>query len=101
MQIHFDYISAENLAVLVLTFIGGLALSVILKARGVGGCLTYILAGVVLSIIVVALIKGYSYLIEDMTYYLTEYIYYNSIGIVGFLLGFLVGLVIRRNRSKS
>jgi len=101
MEIHIDYFSASNFAVLLLTFIGGLAFSILIRFKGIAGCITYLLAAVVISVIVVALIKGYSYLLEDVTYYLTEYIYYNSVGLVGFLLGFVVGLFIKKSRGKA
>lgn len=95
---YLTYFESSNLAVMILAFIGGLALSIIIRARGITGCLTYILSLVILVIIISGLVKGYSIIIEDATFYLQEYIYYNGIGVLGFLVGFVFGLIIKRRR---
>ena len=93
-----NYLESGNLAVGILTFIVGLSLSFILRSRGISGCLTYILSLVVLFIVISALITGYSVLIESVTFHLHQYIYYNSVGVIGFLIGLIFGIVLKRKR---
>ncbi len=92
----FTYFESGNIAVLLLAFIGGLALSYILKARGISGCFTYIIAITIFIVIVSGLVKGYSLLIENVTFHLQQYIFYNSTGVIGFVLGFVFGKVFNR-----
>lgn len=94
------YYESGNLAVFLLTFIGGVSLSFVARSRGVSGFFTYIIALIILIIIVSSLIRGYSFLIEDITYTLQEYIYYNAVGVIGFIIGFIIGLFfIKKNRK--
>lgn len=95
---YITYFESWNLAVILLTFIAGLALSFIIKSRGVSGCFTYIISIVILLIIISGLVKGYSIFIENVTFHLQQYIYYNTTGILGFIGGFIVGFLIRRGR---
>ena len=88
-----NMMATDKLAVLALTFIAGLFFANFLKTRGLGGCLTYLLSLVVVIIVVSALVKGYSYLLQTITYNLEQYIYFNSIGIIGFVAGLLLGIV--------
>jgi len=94
----FSHFESWNLAILLLTFIGGLAIANLFRARGVTGCLSYLISIAVLVIIVSGLVVGYSVLIERVTFHLQQYIYYNGIGIVGFILGLLTGVLLRRRR---
>lgn len=94
----FSFFESWNLAILLLTFVGGLAIANLFRSRGVTGCLSYVISIAVLVIIVSSLIVGYSVLIERVTFHLQQYIYYNGIGIVGFVLGLLVGIFSRRRR---
>jgi hypothetical protein len=95
---YVDFIAADKIAIFILTFFAGLLLAKLFKARGVGGCLTYVIALVVLVLIISALIKGYSYLFEQITYSLETYIYFNSIGIIGAIAGLLIGFMIFRSK---
>jgi len=72
----FSYFESDNLSVFLLTFVGGLALSYIFKSKGVSGCITYIISIIILLVIISALISGYSYFIENITFNLQQYIYY-------------------------
>jgi len=90
-----DFITASNIAVLILSFIGGLAVSFFFRSKGIRGCIMYIASAVVIIIIIISLTKGYNRFLENITYNLTEYIYYNSLGIIGFVIGLLVGIKIR------
>jgi hypothetical protein len=87
-----------NIATLILTFIGGLLIAKFFKAKGIGGCLVYIISLVVVVLVVAALWKGYSYFFERITFNLETYLYSNVAGVIGFILGFLLGLVIFKNR---
>lgn len=87
-----DYLTAANLAVLLLAALAGFFVSFLFGNRG-GGCLGAIVGTIVLGVIVLALARGYSVVIENMTQTLTDYIYFNGIGVVGFLLGLLIGVI--------
>lgn len=95
---HIDYFTAGDIAVFILTFIVGLALSVVFRARGVTGCFTYIISLAIIILVILALMKGYSLMFNDITFHLQEYIYYNSVGVVGVVLGLVIGFFIRRRK---
>lgn len=90
------YFESWNLAILLLTFLGGLALANILRSRGVQGCLSYLISLVILVVVITGLVKGYSFILENVTFHLQQYIYYNGIGVLGFVIGLLAGLLIRK-----
>ena len=81
-----------NLATFLLTFLAGLLIAKLVKARGIGGCFVYVVALAVVVILVTALWTGYSYFIERITYNLENYLSYNAIGLIGALTGFVLGL---------
>lgn len=93
---YIDFLQPGNLATFILTMLVGLAIARIIKAKGPGGCLFYIIAIVIVIMIVTSLWKGYSYFIERISYNLESYIYYNFIGILGAVIGFLLGLLLFR-----
>lgn len=92
------YFESGNLAVFILTFIGGLALSFVFKSKGISGCFTYVIAIIILLVIISTLVSGYSFFLEDITFNLQQYIYYNSVGIIGFIIGLLVGLLFKQKQ---
>jgi hypothetical protein len=95
---HFDFSAPNNIAVFILTFICGLFIAKFIKARGIGGCFTYIVAIFVIILVVSSLVKGYSYFFERITYNLETYIMYNSVGVAGAFVGFIIGLLIFTKR---
>ncbi|MFC1530964.1 hypothetical protein ACFL5T_01785 [Gemmatimonadota bacterium] len=91
-----DWLAAGNIAVFVLTFFGGLIISYVFTAKGVGGCGTYLVALAVLGVLLAALVLGSNQYFEWATWSLTDYIYREGItGVVGFFSGFLFGLITR------
>jgi len=94
---NIDYLTASNVAILLLSILGGFAVSFLFTGKGIRGCLMQIISATILVVIIVALIKGYSTFLENITQHLTEYIYYNSLGIFGFILGFILGFI-RKNK---
>ena len=94
----FTQYESWNLAILILTFVGGLAVSNLFRSRGVTGCLSYLISIGVLIIILSGLVIGYSVLLENVTFHLQQYIFYNGIGVVGFIIGLLAGILIRKRR---
>ena len=86
------YYESGELAVFLLTFIGGMSLAYMVRSKGLSSFFTYIISLIILIIIASSLMRGYSFLIEDITFYLQEYIYYNSIGVFGFIIGLITGL---------
>ncbi len=93
-----DFFAAQNLAIFSLTFLFGIILALFLKSRGLLGCISSILIGAIVAMVVVALIRGYNSIIEVITYNLTLYIIYNTFGFFGFAAGFLIGLFVKRRR---
>ena len=98
MTIQFDFFTAQNLAVFCLSFFAGLILAFFIKSRGILGCISSIFIGALITILVVALIRGYNTIIEDITYHFTMYILYNTIGFIGIVAGFITGLLIKKNK---
>jgi hypothetical protein len=94
---YIDLFHPGNLATLILTFIAGILVAKFFKSRGIGGCLVYLVSLVVVILLVFTLWKGYSYFIERITFNLETYIYSNIAGLIGFVFGFLLGLVIFRS----
>lgn len=95
---NFSYYESGNLAVFILTLMAGLIVSRLFKSGSLSGCISYILAIVVLVIVISAITRGYSYFIEDITFHLQQYIYFNGIGVFGFGLGLFIGLYFGRRK---
>jgi hypothetical protein len=90
----YDLLQPGNAATFLLSFVAGILVSKFFKTKGIGGCLVYLSSIIVIVIIISALWKGYSFFIERVTYNLESYIYSNVTGVIGFILGFLLGLAI-------
>ncbi len=75
------------IAIFILTFIAGLAISLLVRSKFVGRMFGI----VVLVVIIAALISGQSGLLIAITANFTQYIATNPVGIVGFIIGFLLG----------
>ena len=85
---------AIQIAVFTLAFLGGLGLSIVITGK-ISGCLF----GVLVTIFVITgLLAGYSKLILSLTGNLGIYIAENPLGFVGFAIGFLLGLVIKKRK---
>lgn len=91
-----DFLTAQNLAVLLLSFFAGLAVSTIFTARGAKGCVTFAFGLGVTGFIILALLQGRSHWIERLTRNLAEYIYFDALGVLGFLAGIALGVAVRR-----
>jgi hypothetical protein len=95
---YFTYYESWNLAAFLLELIAGLALSFVIKSKGIAGFFKYLLSFIILGIIINGLLKGYSIFIENITFHLQQYIYYNTAGFLGFVTGFIIGLLFKRNK---
>ena len=96
---NIDYLTASNLSILILSFIGGLAVSFFFSGKGIRGCITYLVSAVIVIFLVISLTKGYSEFLSNITYHLTNYIYFNTIGVFGFLVGMFFGFWVKKRRS--
>ncbi len=95
MVFSFNFTDPFGLAVLLLSFIGGFSLASVFK-----NCISrFILSVSVVIIIILSLLKGYNQGLEDITRNLAYYIIYNPLGLVGFIIGFVFGIIILRKRK--
>jgi hypothetical protein len=84
--------NASDIAVFLLAMVGGFSLASVFKSCAA----RIVLAVTIVAIIILALIRGHSQGIETITASLTYYIRRNPIGILGFVLGFVVSLVVMK-----
>lgn len=86
-----------TLAVLLLAFVGGLAVAFALTHP----VLRFVIFGGIFLLLVAALVRGFSPLLERVTHNLASYFWTEPIGTVGLVLGFLSGLYLFRGRFRT
>ena len=80
-----------DIAVLILSFLGGISVAFVFKSK----LARFFLSIIVLVILIIALTRGNSYWLENLTMNLSYYIAENPLGTIGLVLGFIVGLLIK------
>ena len=83
---------ADFLAPLILGTVGGWVMSRFLLAAFSSRLGLWLLGGLLTFTILTALVRGYSYFFEEVTWNLARYIAENPAGFLGFVLGILLGL---------
>ena len=100
-MVQVDFITASSIATLLLSFVAGVLVTFVFSRRGSRGCIATIMGIAVLIIIVTALLRGYSTLIERATDSLAYYIQTNVLGVVGFVLGVVMTLLFVSRGGKE
>ena len=80
-----------DIAVLILSFLGGISIAFAFKSK----IARFFLSVIIVIIIGISLVRGYSYGLENITLNLSYYIAENPLGTIGFIVGFIVGLLVR------
>jgi hypothetical protein len=86
--------NAMDIAVMFLAFIGGMCLAFVFSSKFA----RFVLSITVVIILISGLLRGYSLGLENITYNLTFYISQNPLGFISFLVGFIVGFIVRRKK---
>jgi hypothetical protein len=80
-----------DIAVLILSFLGGISIAFAFRSKSA----RFFLSIIIIVIIATSLIRGYSRGLENITQNLSYYVAENPLGTIGFIIGFLVGLLVR------
>ncbi len=91
---HYYHFNSMDLAVFFLTALAGWAIVNVFSA----GCFRYVLALAIVGVLVIALLKGESSMLENITYNLSRYFAREPVGLIGLISGIVLGLIVRRRR---
>jgi uncharacterized membrane protein required for colicin V production len=80
-----------DIAVLLLSFLGGISIAFAFRSK----IARFFLSIIIVAIITISLVRGYSNGLESITLNLSYYIAENPLGTIGFVVGFVVGLLVR------
>ena len=84
--------SSLDVAVLILSIFGGMSIAFMFRSR----IARFFFSIIVVIILVLSLIRGYSEGLENITWNLAYYIATNPVGLLGFVIGFILGFIIRK-----
>lgn len=92
---------ADFLAPLILGMVGGWVMSRFLLAAFSSRLGLWLLGGLLTFTILTALVRGYSYFFEEVTWNLARYISENPAGFCGFAFGIFLGLAWKQQAGRG